>query len=506
MTSRFRTLAPVLTALLLLLIISGVLFSLKNPVSLDDGLRHLAMARLMRERGIFAVNGWSEFMYSGSLSTLHTDPWFLSDVLLIPLTHINPVRALQIFTIAQIAVLYATFLLVLRRVPLNAWTKALLILLLITGNADFLGRSLLGRPFVLMTALTLLVFDALFLSRWALLALLLTIASLLSHLFVFPLALSAGFVLWLFVLRRHRDALHCSIAIMLGTASGLALHPYPLEYLRYLLGGFLAIPFHGELGLATELQSGILFDSVALFVSIGVTVLLLQVAALTFRIPWNTWVRVHIPYLGGVVIVLFILYLRFIRTIDFLWPTLLLTIATVLSLSPKIATEALRKFLPRALPRWLPLTVIMIFALLQSASVLTSIVMRNDRKTLTRFRALEAIPRHADVLNVDWDLFPPFLSLRPDLRFATGMDPTFIYLTNPSLSRLLNFLWTEPFTVDHPVVNAEEWVRQIKMVTPGQYLVLEASRHKAFVALLERAKNIRMVSRTGSLAIFAFQR
>ncbi|MBI3332194.1 hypothetical protein HYZ99_04555, partial [Candidatus Peregrinibacteria bacterium] len=66
--------------------IAAVLFSLENPTAHDDGLRHYVYAKTLWQEGIFTVPGWSRFLYEGTMSRLHADPWFLSDVLLIPLT------------------------------------------------------------------------------------------------------------------------------------------------------------------------------------------------------------------------------------------------------------------------------------------------------------------------------------------------------------------------------------------------------------------------------------
>jgi hypothetical protein len=269
--------------------------------------------------------------------------------------------------------------------------------------------------------------------------------------------------------------------------------------------GFAAIPAHVNIGLGTEMLPGLYFDSIALFISIGMLVLLLQITILVERTVWKTLHQSHLTFMGLLVIALLCGYFRFIRTIDFLWPTLILFAAMLVSLSPTAPREAVRRFLPRFVPPQAPLIVLVVLSALLMTTVLGSTLARDAKKSLTLYAALETIPAGAQVLNIDWDLFPPFTYLRPDVRYATGIDPTFTFLTNPKLAQLTSLVWTESFRMEHPVVDATEWVRQLKASIPAEYLVIEARRHKAIIPLLETSDALTLIANTGALAVFALR-
>ena len=106
------------------------------------------------------------------------------------------------------------------------------------------------------------------------------------------------------------------------------------------------------------------------------------------------------------------------------------------------------------------------------------------------------------MLNVDWDIFPALLITRQDLLYATGMDPTFTYLTDARASRLLHILWFDAAKEDPPVLDAEAWLASLLERIPADYLVLQRRRHRRFIHELAHLEELTPVSTEGAVAIF----
>jgi len=98
---------PILATAFILIVIGGFLFSLNNPISWDDGLRHLAMAREMMVNG-FGV-GWQKFFFAGYFSQHLLDPWFLANISYIPIANLPTEAGLKIYTLINIALLIGAF-------------------------------------------------------------------------------------------------------------------------------------------------------------------------------------------------------------------------------------------------------------------------------------------------------------------------------------------------------------------------------------------------------------
>ena len=194
------------TIIISFLFFAVLLLALKNVISLDDGIRHFAMAKFMAEHGLAANTGWNVFLYHGAMADLPVDPWFLYDVLLIPLTRLSPAVALKIISLIEILLISGIFLLLLRRLRTPKSAEPWYVLALFFGDFHFTHRLLLGRPFPLFTALTLAAILLIWQKKWIVLALLLLLSALLSHLFLFPLAVSLVGVVWLLLFQERRDA------------------------------------------------------------------------------------------------------------------------------------------------------------------------------------------------------------------------------------------------------------------------------------------------------------
>src|SRR3989344_6577159 len=227
----------------MILFFTLLLWSLENVVSFDDGLRHFAMAKFMGEHGISANTGWNVFLFHGVMSSLAVDPWFFYDVLLIPLTRLQPTDALKLVSIIEMILIGGIFFALLRTLRVPRRLEPWYLLALFLGDFHFVHRILLGRPFPFFTALVLLAIICLFQRRLILLGATLFAATLLSHLFIFPLAVSIFGVAWLLVIRDKRSALRASVAVVTGVGMALAVHPQSMAYLTYLATVLPIIPF-----------------------------------------------------------------------------------------------------------------------------------------------------------------------------------------------------------------------------------------------------------------------
>jgi len=184
-----------------------LLFGTRNPISIDDGLRHIVMAQHYRDQGIGNVNGWGVYFFSGYFAELSFDPWFLADLSYIPFTVLSdPVRSLKAYSLVSLALIFLSFLPLLRRYRAPPLLGCLSLLLLFFGSEMFLFRLLLARPYVFVTALFLFTYLCIVQRRFFLLLPVLAIATLFSHLFVFPLALCVAATLWFLALHEYRNS------------------------------------------------------------------------------------------------------------------------------------------------------------------------------------------------------------------------------------------------------------------------------------------------------------
>lgn len=406
---------------------------LHNPTSLDDGLRHMAMARVMAEQGIAASGGWSHFLYQGYFSTVRMDPWFLADVLLVPLTKFGTITGLKMFAALQVLFVALATVLALRRIALPPKARALLLAILLLGETQFTGRLLSARPMGLMTGLFLLTLTWV-LSRTSVrndlcLALTLACAVLLSQLFIFPLLLCVIALVLAVLLRRWYHALHLLAGTAAGIAAGLILHPQPIAYLRYLGLVFLRIPFLRSIGLSAEMGWGLVHPtSISVWIVTG-AVIVLCFSAWRFRRPL---LRTHsVLFLLSSTICFLLLFAFYLRAIDFLWPLCIILIATLWSTESAVLRTTIAKIDRRVR---LPLASgIALVLLVQAFSIPLFFLLHDEDNTLVPYHILNHVPPQSRVLNLDWHDFFGAVAVRPDLRYALGIDPTFTYVTDPDV-------------------------------------------------------------------------
>ncbi|MDD5751775.1 MAG: hypothetical protein PHS73_04635, partial [Candidatus Peribacteraceae bacterium] len=407
---------PLLSACVALGILLLILLPLPNPASLDDGLRHLAIGRIMAEHGIRAVTGgldrrdsvtgWGDFFSAGYFTQHNTDPWFLADVLMMPLGSLPTLIALKLISICSIIILIAAMLFSFRTFRLPPFPAGALLLLLLLGEPKFTGRLLLARPFLLMTSMAILMLPAVLRRRHGAVFLLLVFATLFSHLFVLPLGIAALGALWLWSRREKRSALLCLAALLGGTGTGLLLHPTSSDYTHYLLTVFLRIPFafSSRASMGSEMYTS--FASGPSLVEPLAALLLLMglFAVVRLRIPWERLHRSGLTLIAAIAGPLLLASFVWVRAVDILWPFLILLLAGLVALAPDLPRRMLHAFAPRS-PAGTGRILLLVLLLVCSARLyrLTELMTeRNAHTALSRFAALSVLPEDATVLNIDW--------------------------------------------------------------------------------------------------------
>ena len=489
----------------IILFFTLLLWSLENVVSFDDGLRHFAMAKYMAEHGISANTGWNVFLYHGVMSSLAVDPWFFYEVLLMPLTGLEPDDALKLVSIIEMILIGAAFFVLLRTLRVPSRLEPWYMLALFFGDFHFVHRILLGRPFPFFTALVLLVIICLFQRRWVLLGALLFAATLLSHLFIFPLAVSIFGVVWLMAIQERKSAVRASVAIIAGIGIALAVHPQSMAYLTYLATVLPVIPFQRHLSLGSELGYGFFGDSRSAIVLLGVTTLLLALYFSERKKIGRTETERRIFFLVGLFLCLIPAYLLWLRVVDLLWPVALLAVAALQGADPLLGKKARLKLLPDFVRPWFAPVILATYFFITTGLLTHFLITQDATRTLDNFSTLQLIPTESNVLNTDWDLFPVYITVRPDLHFATGMDPTFTYLTDPEASELLHMLRNDAAAFDPPLLRADRWIQELRERIPADYLVLRRDRHQHFIEELLTVPELSVISGSGAIAIFEIQ-
>lgn len=487
-------------ALIVFLGLAALLLALKNPASLDDGLRHFAMARAMRMGSDVWSTGWSGFFSQGYLSTTNADPWFLANIVLIPFTYFSLSTGLHLYTIATLACLIALSVLLFRSFKLSPIASSIFLLVLVFGDAQFLGRFLIARPYSLMTVVALGVLYCLLQKRFILLGVLMTIAALLSQLFVFPLFLCGSALAAFLLTKKYREALRLSFATVIGTAAGLILHPNPWSYISYLFMAFLRIPFLKSIGLSREMQSGI-FDVSAIGVSLlfAITVLLVVLHA-QHKKSLKTDALLLFAFVTSA---LFLLFLFWLRAIDLLWPILVMFVAFLYAQSADHVRAVIQRLrLSGAHSKAIFATVAV--ASVAQIAVIPLVFLRDDAThSVMPYESLSLIPAASRVLNMDWDRFSIYVSLRPDLRYATGIDRTFTYLTDPAVSDSIVTIENETKYGRLP----DHWEKTLGAILasyPSDYLVMTHEKYRPLIDALNKPSpfNLQLMSDEGAVAVY----
>jgi hypothetical protein len=478
------------------------------PLSWDDGLRHITMARVMLAEGI--PQTWDRFLYGGYLGTHALDPWFLADVSYIPFTVFPDPVALKLYAAVALTALLLAFHRCLRPLALSQ-AQELFLLLVLFEPMQFTGRLLIGRPFPWVTALTLLTLDALLRRRWGLVGALLILATLFSQLFVFPLAVGVLGVLWYAARGDRKSATRLCLAAALGVLLGFAFHPHRFAYLTYIATAFLRIPIVGTSGvdLSSEMGPGFFFSVPILAVLGAVAILSVGARANGVRVAVA---RIHAG--GTSLVALLVLALlpffafAWIRLIDLLWPLTVLLLAHVFALLRPFVVEltALRISLPlvRGVRIGTLLTVLIVLIVATSTGgLLRRFSATDDSRAMAHLQPLAELPAGARVLSPEWYFFPAFIASNPHVRFSSGIDNAFSWLEDPEAYALFNVPFSSVADITPPVIDAEAWFHALLERSPSDYLVLSRLRNPVFLPVLRSVPALTELTASGAgVAVF----
>ncbi|HVW66150.1 MAG TPA: hypothetical protein VHA78_00285 [Candidatus Peribacteraceae bacterium] len=503
MRRQLRFSADVLTGFLIFLLFSAVILLLRNPTSLDDGLRHFAMAQQLRGHGIGSVSGWNVFLYEGYLSRVIVDPWFLSDVLMIPFTYLPPIAGLHLFVVATLFGLVAVSILLFRSLQLKPGASAFFLALLLFGDQQFMGRFLFARPYSLITIALLCVVWAIIRRNWIAVMIVACVSVLLSQLFVFPLLVCFVAAAALFLSSRKRDAGLLLLAAGTGAGMGIFLHPDAAAYVTYLVDAFLHIPFLRSIGLSGEMSSGLSnLSFISVLCAWTLVILLLTNARRSGKLRFFGAEQADVLWLCALCLLLTAGYLFWLRTIDVLWPLLVVCLARLYVLDTAFVWSLPHLLLPSNAK--MRLTLLLAGGILCSGQMIATpyTFLRDDTlHSLSDYVSIRAVPTGSRVLNLDWDRFFMFVFLRPDLHYATGIDPTFTYLTDPASWRMI--LRMTAGQALYSLAMLDDTVRQLLIAYPSDDVALSKQRFSRTIAALKQDAEFRLLSDSGSIAVFA---
>ena len=523
-----HTHAALWSAFIILIIFALVLFGTKNPISLDDALRHFVFAEEVRVHGITQTS-WSNFLFSGYFTTHHVDPWFLADLSYLPFTLFpDRILGLKAATFVSLCLLFASVLLFVRRYKPSPLISALILFLFFLGCETFSFRLLLGRPFVLVTALMLFTLYSILEKRFLLLTFLLAFSTLFSHLFIFPLGVSfLGALSWFIVRKMPREAMLTALSALSGVILGILLHPQSLGYLAWMRDILFVIPFSKELDLGNEVYSGMGLGDMSVFLLLAVLSVLSFLPSLRGEFHAVLERRPELPLFLALTIFFFCVFLLWSRAIDLFWPMAVLTLLALLTASPGIEEES-HTYLKRKKTRFkltlLHLLCTIIFV--TSTTMILRVVTSDRGRALTHFEAVNQIPEGAKVFDVDWQYFPVYLFLRSDLLYARGVDPT---LDTQEVRELISRLTTK-VTSDTPIfsvawfkkirsqwdqkhlalqlsteadIDTDTWLLDVRRILSPQYLVLHKGDRVKLVEKLRAHDDLTVAAESRSIIVFA---
>jgi hypothetical protein len=500
-----------LCTLLIFGVIAAVLFLTQYPLSLDDGVRHIIMARFYRTEGFQAIAGWGEFFFAGYFAQTVLDPWFLADMSYVPFTLISdPTIALKTANMAFLLILLGSLLLFLKKYRSPPLLSCLLILLLFMGSRGFILRMLLARPFVVVSALFLLTLFLILERRYIALAFVIALTFLYSHLFIFAVMLCVISSFWLLFLRRSKDAVSVSISMLIGLAAGFVLHPHGVAYLSYLRDIFVKIPFSKHLNLGGELYGGLVDADIALFFVVFAILLLFTLIRSKNALQDIIRDRPEIlltcflsaGFLGA--------YFIWVRAIDYLLPVALVLILQLATLRKDVQKDVLsivrspcsqKKKTGWRLCWW---HIIVIVCAVNFGNVALTTFVDNPSRNPALYEAIKSVPAGSHVVNIEWEIFPVLLLNNDQVLYVRGMDPSFDYYHDPAAFALfeeLNDWWSWQWSDipgswegmkerldkkrwriqslrEREDVDLPDWVSRIRTRFDADYLVLHKGFHR----------------------------
>ena len=455
------------------------------------------MSRLMADQGIFTVGGWGDFLYGGYFGVHNLDPWFLSHMLMMPLSSLDFVTAQHLFVVLLTMIFTMTFVGILRSWHLQPRLVSILTLMLLLGHIQFSFRLMLGRPLFLMMSVMMLIVALILKRQFLVVFALMIVATLLSHLFVFPLVAVITFAAWLWIRGERQSSLSLVGLSLAAVCAGILIHPHSLQYVHYLSVVFFRLPFLDTVEVGSEMLTGIgrMGMVVALLGCISLMIALLRQKNVSWK-SMNASATTPLLFLCVVFTLGMILW---VRMIDVLWPLLLLTLARLSTVS-SISWNDLERFLPAfALRTPFSLAILVLLVSLHTIKLHYTLLTSDAHRDLAPFaESLGHLEAGSRILNVDWYLFPALYSTRPDLVYARGMDPGFDAVMSSEVSGLYA-------QIRRGEMEWEDALEELRIFYPStDALVLWKERHPRFADEISADTQQRLFDNAGSLFVLHF--
>jgi hypothetical protein len=330
------------------------------------------------------------------------------------------------------------------------------------------------------------------------------VATLFSQLFVFPLLLALSGVAWLLSLRDRLAATIATASIAFGVLAGIALHPHPMTYIMYIATVFLRIPFEARtLNLGTEMYPGLQSATVPLAI-IG-SLILICVGAKTEGYT----LRLRVLHKDGTLLLIVLAVCAFFafvfawdRMIDILLPLLIYVFARVLKHIEPFAKAlffvSLAPLLPRIRGGALLLALLFAMALCTIGRSAAALQHSQSNRLLTHATPITAIPAGSRVLNLEWFLFPVLMHANPHVRYATGIDNTFMAVMDREAYELFEVTFSPAARLPRAVVDTRVWIAQLLEHFPSDYLVLSNGWGKHLLPLLRETPGLTELTESGA--------
>lgn len=443
-----------------------------TPIFADpDSFYHAKVAVLLRD-GVFQRT-FDALPYT-TLATSYADQHFLYHVLLVPfVTIIDPLVGLKLATILFGSLLALTFYALLRQWSIR-WAFTTTIVLLLVN--PFMFRMNLAKASSVSLAILFLGIWAAFSHRpwilgilaaayvwlhggFALLAVAVVTFALVSvvhrrlhrrldpNIFLHRIRALLGRIF-----RHHRVRrlnLRLVVAVVVGTALGITINPYFSENLRFYYDQLIrigAVNYQKAIGVGGEWYPYGFIELVSNTVLVSIPLVIALVLFFLFMRRQSTRS-----------ITLFFLWLFFLlltlksrRYVEYYVPFALLFVAfslhdTLVEMRWRQLWSSFRKTYLR---KWLGFIGVTAF-ITYVAVILPTVVIRDfvtakkDLGSGFRFGLFEQesqwIQEHGRpgsiVFHSDWDIFPVLFYYNGESRYIAGLDPTFLYLADPTRYR-----------------------------------------------------------------------
>ncbi len=394
-----------------------------------DGWFHIRYAEVLRSEGVSRSFPWWDETF---LRDRYADKDFLYHVLLVPFTFGSLVTGGKVAAVVIGAAVMGAFYLVMLRLSVPwpaAWTLGLL-----GCSTAFLYRLGFTRPALAAVAVAASGTAAIFLRspRWVF-----AFAALYPHVHISYHLLPCVALLHAFHLRRgdgdRGTAGRLAASAAAGAATGAVISPYfpnnlYLWWVQNVRVLGLAWSAPEDLGMGLEIRSGLssqlLGYNAAAFLMLGAAVYLLARTRRGGSAEALTLLVISGGFLG--------LSMMSRRFIEF-WVPFTILLAGIVARDEVHSRPAWGRSPSKAL--FAAAVALLIAVLLIPNARAAREIVRKDQGPIFEGASdwmRSNVPAGEKIFHLDWDQFPQLFFFNPQLRYLVGLDPAFMYVTDPA--------------------------------------------------------------------------